>query len=171
MKPSHRHPRDERDPRWINRPESYGGYADSGDDDYPAAQQGPMREYSGHARPRPSGEEPGDSADYARGYSREHTPGWGDDGRTAAGYRGRGPRRAQPGDDDLLDMVCERLAANADIDASEIEVSVREGTVVLAGTVPSRQARRDAEAIAESLRGVHEVENRLRVEGKDTQVY
>jgi osmotically-inducible protein OsmY len=43
--------------------------------------------------------------------------------------------------------------------------------VVLAGTVPSRQARRDAEAIAESLRGVHEVENRLRVEGKDTQVY
>ncbi|WNL44105.1 BON domain-containing protein [Dyella sp. BiH032] len=172
MKPSHRPPRDPRDPRWINRPESYGGYADSGDDDYPAAQQGPMREYSGHARPRPSGEEPGDSAGYARGYSREHTPGWGADGsRHPDDYRGRGPRRAAPEDDDLLDVLCERLAGDGDLDASEIEVSISEGVVVLAGAVPSRQARRDAEAIAESLRGVREVENRLRVEGKDTQLY
>lgn len=171
MKPTHRQPRDERDPRWINRPESYGGYADSGDDDYPAAQQGPMREYSGHARPRPSGEEPGNPAEYARGYSREHTPGWGDDGRRGGDYRGHGPRRAQPADDDLLDMVCERLAGDADIDASEIEVSVRDGIVTLAGSVPSRQTRRDAEAIAESLRGVREVANHLRVEGKDTRVY
>lgn len=172
MKSSHRSPRDDRDPRWINRPESYGGYADSGDDDYPAAQQGPMREYSGHAHPRPSGEEPEDSAGYARGYSREHTPGWGGEApRQAGSYRGHGPRRTQPGDDELLDTVCERLAGDPDLDASEIEVSVREGIVALSGAVPSRQARRDAEAIAASVRGVREVENSLRVEGKDTQLY
>lgn len=172
MTSSHRHPRDEYGPRSINRPESYGGYADSGDDDYPAAQQRPMREYSGHARPRPSGEEPGDSAGYARGYSRDHTPGWADDaGYRGDGYRGHGPRRAQPQDEDLLDTLCERLSGDPDIDASEIDVTVREGIVALSGTVPSRQARRDAEAIAESLRGVREVENHLRVEGKDTQLY
>ena len=113
-----------------------------------------MREYSGHARPRPSGEEPGDSAGYARGYSRDHIPGWADDaGHRGDGYRGHGPRRAQPQDEDLLDTLCERLSGDPDIDASEIDVTVREGIVALSGTVPSRQTRRDAEAIAESLRG------------------
>jgi hypothetical protein len=75
-----RHPRrqDERGPGWVNRPENYGGYADSGNDDYPSAQQPRMRAYGGQARPRPSGEYPGDPADYARGYSRGHAPGWGD---------------------------------------------------------------------------------------------
>ena len=71
----------------------------------------------------------------------------------------------------MLDTICERLAGDSDMDASEIEVSVCDGRVVLAGMVPSRQARRDAEAIAESVRGVREVDNRLKVESKDTQPF
>ncbi|GAA0697257.1 BON domain-containing protein [Dyella marensis] len=86
-----------------------------------------------------------------------------------AGHAGeQGPRRAQPDDEDILHTICERLAGDADVDASEIDVSVRDGRVLLAGMVPSRQTRRDAEAIAESARGVHEVENRLKVESEDT---
>lgn len=173
MKISHRgdhhpHSHDEREPRSINRPESYGGYADSGDDDYPAAQQRNMRAYSGHAQPRPSGERPGDPAGYARGYSRAHTPGWAD---SPQDFRGHGPRRTAPSDEEVLDRICERLACDTDLDASEIEVSVQGGLAVLAGSVPSRQAKRDASAIAESTRGVREVENRLHVSDQDTAVY
>jgi len=174
QRPHHEHRGEERDPRYVNRPESYAGYADSGDDDYPAAQQDSTRGYSGHAHPRPSGEQPGDPARYARGYSRDHAAGWGQDGPQPGEeqhYRGHGPRRSPPGDEDMLDTICERLAGDSDMDASEIEVSVRDGRVVLAGMVPSRQARRDAEAIAESVRGVREVDNRLKVESKDTQPF
>lgn len=166
QRPHHEHRGEERDPRYVNRPESYAGYADSGDDDYPAAQQDSTRGYSGHAHPRPSGEQPGDPARYARGYSRDHAAGWSQDGPQPGEeqhYRGHGPRRSPPGDEDMLDTICERLAGDSDMDASEIEVSVRDGRVVLAGMVPSRQARRDAEAIAESVRGVREVEDRKSV--------
>ncbi|MGO4700531.1 BON domain-containing protein [Dyella sp. 2RAB6] len=74
-------------------------------------------------------------------------------------------------DDELLETIFERLAGDSDVDASEIEVSVREGCVVLSGLVPSHQARRDAEAIAVSVRGVREVENRLKVEDRGTQPF
>jgi len=81
------------------------------------------------------------------------------------------PDRAPSDDDELLETINERLAGDSDVDASEIEVSVAGGRVVLAGMVPSSQARRDAEAIAASVRGVSEVENRLKVEDEGTQPF
>lgn len=72
-------------------------------------------------------------------------------------------------DGDMLHTINERLAGDSDMDASEIEVSVRGGRVVLSGLVPSRQARSDAEAIAGSVRGVREVENRLKIEDDGTE--
>lgn len=82
------------------------------------------------------------------------------------------PQDRPPADDDeLLRTICERLAGDSDVDTSDIDVSVREGRVVLAGLVPSQQARQDAEAIAMSTRGVREVENRLNVEDGGTQPF
>lgn len=74
-------------------------------------------------------------------------------------------------DNDMLHTINERLAGDSDMDASEIKVSVRGGHVVLSGLVSSRQARSDAEAIAGSVRGVREVENRLKIEDKGTQPF
>jgi osmotically-inducible protein OsmY len=71
----------------------------------------------------------------------------------------------------VLDRICERLACDSDLDASDIDVSVQEGLVILAGSVPSRHARRDAAAIAESTHGAREVENRLHVRHQDTAAY
>jgi Flp pilus assembly secretin CpaC len=55
------------------------------------------------------------------------------------------------------------LTDYAYIDASDIEVTVNNGEVVLSGTVDSRYDKRLAESIAEDVTGVRNVENRIRV--------
>jgi len=77
-------------------------------------------------------------------------------------YRGLGPKNWTRSDERILEEVCERLA-DADIDASEIDVTVQGGEVTLAGTVPDRRTKHDAEDIACRARGVKDCHNRLRV--------
>lgn len=79
-------------------------------------------------------------------------------------FRGRGPRGYRRSDDRILDDVCSLLTEDADVDASEIEVSVQDGEVTLRGTVDSRMAKRWAEDIAEDVLGVVDVHNQLRIE-------
>ncbi|WP_456952238.1 BON domain-containing protein [Lysobacter sp. HA35] len=50
------------------------------------------------------------------------------------------------------------------LDASEILISVDSGRVLLTGEVPQRWMKHRAEDIADSVRGVAEVENRIRVD-------
>ncbi|MDQ2669556.1 MAG: BON domain-containing protein [Gemmatimonadota bacterium] len=57
----------------------------------------------------------------------------------------------------------EELTRHGAIDASDIEVKVKEGEVTLTGHVDSRRAKRLAEEIVENLSGVREVHNQLRV--------
>ena len=58
------------------------------------------------------------------------------------------------------------------LDASNIDVTVKEGEVQLSGTVTSRDDKRWAETLVERISGVKEVQNSLRVqqrtEGADT---
>ncbi|MGH2899391.1 MAG: BON domain-containing protein, partial [Solirubrobacteraceae bacterium] len=49
------------------------------------------------------------------------------------------------------------------VDASEIEVSVKEGEITLEGTIPERQMKRVAEDCVEATSGARQVHNRLRV--------
>lgn len=78
-------------------------------------------------------------------------------------YRGRGPKNYQRSDERIREEVCERLTMDHDVDASDIEVTVREGVVLLDGTVNERHAKRITEDICESVRGVKDVQNNLRV--------
>lgn len=80
------------------------------------------------------------------------------------GYRGRGPRGYQRSDDRIREDVCDRLTDDDEIDASDIDVRVESGCVTLAGTVEHRDAKRRAEDVAESIAGVREVQNNLRVQ-------
>ncbi len=91
--------------------------------------------------------------------------GWGGDGYgTGAGeHAGRGPRGYQRSDARIADDVCDRLTRHGWIDASDIEVRVEDGEVTLEGTVDSRPTKRLAEEVAESVSGVRDVHNRLRV--------
>ena len=57
----------------------------------------------------------------------------------------------------------DRLTDDWYVDASDIEVSVNNCIVTLAGRVNSREEKRRAENIAESVSGVTDVINQLRV--------
>jgi BON domain/SPW repeat len=79
------------------------------------------------------------------------------------GFRGVGPRDWQRPDKDIRDDVCGLMADHGRLDAKDIEVTVANGEVTLQGDVDSRASRRLAERIAESVRGVRDVINRVRV--------
>lgn len=83
-------------------------------------------------------------------------------GRTRGPFRGRSPKNYRRSDDRLREQVCERLTEDHDLDASDIEVEVRDQEVTLSGTVDSRAAKFHAEELVERC-GVHEIHNRLRV--------
>jgi hypothetical protein len=78
-------------------------------------------------------------------------------------HKGKGPRGYQRSDERIRDDINDRLADDSFIDASDVEVNVRNSDVTLSGTVESRDAKRRAEDIGESVSGVKNVENRLRV--------
>ena len=63
--------------------------------------------------------------------------------------------------------MCDQLTADPDIDASEIEVSVQNGEVTVDGTVSARSMKRAVEDCVESISGVRQMHNRLRVESRD----
>ena len=83
--------------------------------------------------------------------------------RPGPSYRGRGPRTYRRSDARLLDEVSLGLMEDPDVDASEVEVSVREQEVTLDGSVTSRFAKRRAEDIAQAVSGVQHVQNNLRI--------
>lgn len=84
--------------------------------------------------------------------------------RSASGeHRGKGPRSYRRRDERIQEDVNDRLYDDPWLNATDIEVEVQGGDVVLKGTVEDRQAKRRAEDICESVSGVKNVENRLRV--------
>jgi osmotically-inducible protein OsmY len=82
---------------------------------------------------------------------------------------GRGPKGYKRSDERIREDVNERLTQDPEIDASEIEVQVKDGEVTLTGTVEMRYAKRRAEDLIENISGVREVHNQLRTRpGHDT---
>lgn len=78
-------------------------------------------------------------------------------------YAGRGPRGYQRSEERIREDLNESLTWDPGIDASNIDVEVADGVVTLGGTVSSRSMKRRAEDLADSIRGVHDVHNRIRV--------
>jgi hypothetical protein len=85
---------------------------------------------------------------------------YGESGRHA----GRGPKGYQRSDDRIREDVCEYLTHHPEIDASEVEVQVKNGEVTLTGTVDRREMKRMAEDAAENVSGVKDVHNQLKVQ-------
>ena len=78
-------------------------------------------------------------------------------------FSGRGPKGWRRSDERIREDVNERLTMHPDIDATDIDVQVRECEVVLLGVVDDRHAKRLAEEIAEGISGVKDVNNQIRV--------
>jgi len=82
-------------------------------------------------------------------------------------YTGRGPRGYQRSDARIEEDICERLTQHGQLDAGDIQVRVEQGEVTLTGVVESRQAKRLAEDILDSISGVKDIHNQLRVQQGD----
>jgi hypothetical protein len=67
--------------------------------------------------------------------------------------------------------VCDRLTEHPSIDASDIEVSVTEGDVTLTGRVDSRAVKHLTEVMVETVAGVKEVHNQLRIAPLDSETW
>jgi osmotically-inducible protein OsmY len=98
-------------------------------------------------------------------------------GANAWGEARQGPERRKPGgshmgpglqfhrrsDDKIHEEIWELLTNNADLDASEVDLHVEGGEVTVTGTVDSRDAKWLIEDMVNSVTGVREVNNRLKV--------
>ena len=79
-------------------------------------------------------------------------------------HAGRGPKGYTRSDDRIREDVNDRLTDDWRLDASNIEVTVTEGEVMLAGFVSSRDDKHRAEDMIENISGVKHVQNNLRVQ-------
>lgn len=75
----------------------------------------------------------------------------------------RGSANTRPSDARIHDEICGLLTHDEHINASEVEVSVHEGEVLLTGTVEHQDLKHLAEDIAFRVAGVLDVTNQLRV--------
>lgn len=76
----------------------------------------------------------------------------------------RAPKGSKRSHERIREDICEELMHASDLDASGVEVAVREGVVVLAGTVPERSMKVRIEQIADRCAGGVEISNQIRVE-------
>jgi osmotically-inducible protein OsmY len=81
-------------------------------------------------------------------------------------FTGKGPRGYARTDAVLYEEVCEALYRSPHVDASDIEVEVKDGCVFLSGTVESRETKKMAEIEIDSLSGIKDVQNKLQVSRK-----
>ena len=82
-------------------------------------------------------------------------------------YRGRGPKGYRRSDERIREDVCEQLTDDWSVDAHDITIEVENGEVTLTGTVPSREQKRCATECVETITGVSNVFNQLRVARAD----
>lgn len=70
-----------------------------------------------------------------------------------------------PSDSSITESVDNRLEADRDLAAYDLEVETRDGIVTLEGTVPGETQRMAAERVARSTAGVQGVSNQIEIGG------
>jgi hypothetical protein len=123
------------------------------------------RPYPAYGSPAQRHYDTWDTPSWDRNDNREPTAFRGDapNGRTGR-FAGRGPKGYTRSDDRIREDVSERLARHNDIDASDIDLDVKNGEVSLKGTVDSRRTKRMVEDVCDECHGVSQVHNQLRVD-------
>lgn len=96
-------------------------------------------------------------------FSLEGTRNFERDERMRMNHRGKGPKGYKRSDERIREDASQILTDHQEIDATDIEVSVKDGEVTLSGTVPDRWTKRLAEAVVENVSGILDIHNRIRV--------
>jgi hypothetical protein len=107
---------------------------------------------------------PGETRGY---YEDDHGHTFEFDHRGEQTFVGRGPKGYRRSDERIREDVCDRLSDDPHVDASDIDVAVKDGEVTLSGTVHERLAKRRSEDLAALISGVRDVQNHLRVARAD----
>jgi osmotically-inducible protein OsmY len=94
----------------------------------------------------------------------DHAYGDSYDASLASDHAGKGPKGYKRSDDRIKDDIAGIFTRHHELDASEIEIEVRDGDVVLKGEVPLRTMRYLAENLAEDIYGVMNLDNQIRVQ-------
>jgi hypothetical protein len=174
----------------MNRDERFGRDEQNGRGGY-----GMERRWGGEERGRMFGDRERDEDRYGRfggerGYGRERRygreRGWGERwGEREEGpswsdrlrerwedwrerRHARGPKGYQRSDERIREDIAERIADREWVDASDVEIQCKSGEVTLTGTVPARRHKRMLEDIADSVFGVRDVHNQIRVAPQTT---
>lgn len=153
--------------RWSSQPSQQGyGYNDS---DRPSFERGvagarPQEPGSWERGSRPQNRYGSQGYDSA-GYRQPQTGLGGAQGleMRRGPHRGKGPQGFVRSDERVRELVCEALTDDDEVDATHMEVTVKNGEVVLAGTVEDREMKRRAEDCVERVPGVRDVHNQLRL--------
>ena len=80
-----------------------------------------------------------------------------------ASHFGKGPKGWTRSDEKIREDACEALYCDFHVDASNIDVSVKDGCIFLRGTVESREVKKHAENCVEKISGIIDVHNELRI--------
>ncbi len=104
--------------------------------------------------------EPARDADLSRGSSGTN---WNSNIKDYTGY---GPKNWKISDERLREKVCDVLLHSIEVDASEVEVEVKDRVVTLSGNISSKGMGRIAEDLVESIPGIEDVFSRFTI--KDT---
>ena len=82
----------------------------------------------------------------------------------ASSAAGKGPKGWKRTDERIREDVCQALENDHVIDATEIEVAVKDGVVTLSGHIETRPIKRRAEDLVETISGVRDVRNELAID-------
>ena len=72
-------------------------------------------------------------------------------------------QKAASADDRISDQVRMRLATDPDVKGGALDVTVKDGTVVIKGRVDTEKGKKKAEKLAKKVKGVKSVDNELTV--------
>jgi len=127
-----------------------GGYAGGGGDYYGQGSRSSNFGQGGYGTSRPS---PSAGMGFLRGdVQRRYAP---------------GPKGYKRSDERIKEDVSDRIFQMNRVDASDVEVSVKAGEVTLTGSVPNRIMKWQLENMIDTVAGVLEVHNQLRVRRED----
>ena len=86
-------------------------------------------------------------------------------------HRGKGPKNYIRSMERVREDASDRLTEDSLVDASRIEIWIKDNDLILSGTVETKFEKRRAEHLVESIRGAKHIQNNLRVEGSKTSAH
>jgi hypothetical protein len=86
-------------------------------------------------------------------------------------FSGVGPETYHRSNERIEEDVNERLTHHGQIDAKNIQVRVNNGEVTITGSVKNRQMKRMAEDVVESVWGVNNINNELKVQDRQQEQF